>query len=33
VAICGLAWRHSRSVQAAMVTHALIVTVWLVFFR
>lgn len=29
---CGLAWRHSRSVQAAMVTHALIVTVWQVFF-
>jgi membrane protease YdiL (CAAX protease family) len=25
---CGLAWRNSRSVQAAMVTHALIVTVW-----
>jgi|SRR5579863_6115082 len=30
---CGLAWRNSRSVQAAMVTHALIVTVWQVFFR
>jgi uncharacterized protein len=28
---CGLAWRNSRSVQAAMVTHALIVTVWQVF--
>lgn len=30
---CGLAWRKSRSVQAAMVTHALIVTVWQVFFQ
>jgi uncharacterized protein len=30
---CGLAWRHSRSVQASMVTHALIVTVWEVFLR
>jgi membrane protease YdiL (CAAX protease family) len=30
---CGLAWRNSRSVQAAMVTHALIVTVWQVFLR
>jgi uncharacterized protein len=30
---CGLAWRKSRSVQAAMVTHALIVTVWRVFFQ
>jgi membrane protease YdiL (CAAX protease family) len=29
----GLAWRRSRSVQSAMVTHSLIVTVWLVFFR
>ncbi len=29
---CGLAWRRARSVQAAMVAHALIVTVWLVFF-
>jgi len=28
---CGLAWRNSRSVQASMVTHALIVTVWEVF--
>ncbi len=28
---CGLAWRNSRSVQAGMVTHALIVTVWEVF--
>jgi membrane protease YdiL (CAAX protease family) len=28
---CGLAWRNTRSVQAAMVTHALIVTVWQVF--
>jgi membrane protease YdiL (CAAX protease family) len=27
----GLAWRNSRSVQASMVTHALIVTVWRVF--
>jgi uncharacterized protein len=30
---CGLAWQKSRSVQAAMVTHALIVTVWQVFFQ
>src|SRR5579863_4671105 len=30
---CGLAWRNSRSVQAAMVTHALIVTVWQVFLQ
>jgi uncharacterized protein len=30
---CGLAWRSSRSVQAAMVTHALIVTVWQVFLQ
>jgi len=29
----GLAWRNSRSVQAAMVTHTLIVTLWLVFFQ
>jgi membrane protease YdiL (CAAX protease family) len=29
----GLAWRDSRSVQAAMVTHTLIVTLWLVFFQ
>jgi uncharacterized protein len=27
----GLAWRNSRSVQASMVSHALIVTVWRVF--
>ena len=27
----GLAWKNSRSVQASMVTHALIVTVWRVF--
>jgi membrane protease YdiL (CAAX protease family) len=30
---CGLAWRKSRSVQAAMVTHALLVTTWRIFFR
>jgi membrane protease YdiL (CAAX protease family) len=30
---CGLAWKRSRSVQASMVTHALIVTVWEVFLR
>ena len=30
---CGLAWRNSRSVQAAMVAHALIVTVWQVFLQ
>jgi len=30
---CGLAWRNSRSVQASMVTHALIVTVWQVFLQ
>jgi membrane protease YdiL (CAAX protease family) len=30
---CGLAWQKSRSVQAPMVAHALIVTVWQVFFR
>jgi membrane protease YdiL (CAAX protease family) len=29
----GLAWRSARSVQASMVTHALIVTVWRVFFQ
>lgn len=29
----GLAWRRGHSVQAAMVTHASIVTVWLVFLR
>ncbi len=29
----GLAWRNSRSVQASMVTHALIVTVWRVFLQ
>jgi uncharacterized protein len=30
---CGLAWRNTRSVQAAMVTHAMIVTVWQVFLQ
>jgi membrane protease YdiL (CAAX protease family) len=30
---CGLAWRHSRSVQSSMVAHALLVTVWRVFLR
>ena len=30
---CGLAWRNTRSVQAAMVAHALIVTVWQVFLQ
>jgi uncharacterized protein len=30
---CGLAWRNSRSVQAAMVTHALTVTLWQVFLQ
>ncbi|MDP9055126.1 MAG: CPBP family intramembrane metalloprotease [Acidobacteriota bacterium] len=30
---CGAAWRRSRSVQAAMVAHALLVTVWRVFLR
>jgi membrane protease YdiL (CAAX protease family) len=30
---CGLAWRKSRSVQAPMVAHALIVTIWQVFFQ
>lgn len=30
---CGLAWRSSRSVQASMVAHALLVTVWRVFLR
>ena len=29
----GLVWRNSRSVQASMVTHALIVTVWRVFLQ
>ncbi len=29
----GLAWRNARSVQASMVTHALIVTVWKVFLQ
>ncbi len=29
----GLAWRRARSVQASMVTHALIVTVWKVFLQ
>jgi membrane protease YdiL (CAAX protease family) len=29
----GLAWRSARSVQASMVTHALIVTVWRVFLK
>jgi len=30
---CGLAWRNSRSVQAAMVTHALTVTLWQTFLQ
>jgi membrane protease YdiL (CAAX protease family) len=30
---CGLAWKRSRSVQASMVTHALTVTLWRVFFN
>jgi membrane protease YdiL (CAAX protease family) len=30
---CGLAWKTSRSVQASMVTHALTVTLWRMFFR
>lgn len=30
---CGLAWKSSRSVQASMVTHALTVTLWRIFFR
>ena len=30
---CGLAWRKSRSVQASMVAHALVVTVWQVFLQ
>ncbi len=30
---CGQAWRKSRSVQAAMVAHALIVTVWQIFLQ
>lgn len=29
----GLAWRSARSVQASMVTHAMVVTVWRVFLR
>lgn len=29
----GLAWRGARSVQASMVTHAMVVTVWRVFLR
>lgn len=29
----GLAWKNSRSVQASMVTHALIVTVWRTFLQ
>ncbi len=29
----GLAWRSARSVQASMVTHAMIVTVWRVFLQ
>ena len=31
--LLGLAWRKARSVQASMVTHALIVTVWRVFLQ
>lgn len=30
---CGLAWRKARSIQAAMVTHALTVTLWQVFLQ
>jgi membrane protease YdiL (CAAX protease family) len=30
---CGLAWKNSRSVQASMVTHALTVTLWRMFFQ
>jgi membrane protease YdiL (CAAX protease family) len=30
---CGLAWRNARSVQAAMVAHALVATIWQVFLR
>lgn len=30
---CGLAWRRSRRIQASMVTHALLVTFWRVFFQ
>ena len=30
---CGLAWKNSRSVQASMVTHALTVTLWRIFFQ
>lgn len=29
----GMAWRQTRTVQASMVTHALVVTVWRVFLR
>jgi membrane protease YdiL (CAAX protease family) len=32
-AFCGLAWQKARSVQAAMVTHAVLVTIWRVFLR
>ena len=31
--ICGLAWRQARSIQAAMVTHALGATIYRVFFQ
>jgi membrane protease YdiL (CAAX protease family) len=30
--ICGLAFRQARSIRASMVTHALVVTTWRVFF-
>jgi membrane protease YdiL (CAAX protease family) len=30
---CGQAWRTTRSIQAGMVTHALAVTLWRVFFQ
>jgi membrane protease YdiL (CAAX protease family) len=30
---CGLAWKNSRSVQSSMVTHALTVTLWRIFFQ
>lgn len=30
---CGLVWRNTRSIQAAMVTHALTVTLWQVFLQ
>src|SRR5262249_32787581 len=29
---CGLAFRQARSIRASMVTHALVVTTWRVFF-